>query len=181
MDFRYEKTVDRPRETLKKGVLSVELVLIYSFFVAGLGYSISKDRTKTKQALFIARRILVKMLPSLLIIIGLVGLMLGFIPPKTIEYYLGAEAGFSGTLLAAAVGAITFIPNIISIPLAASLLRSGAAVITIATFITTLTMVGTITAPIEIKELGVKYTILRNIFSFIFALLIGLVMGVILI
>lgn len=159
----------------------MELVLIYSFFIAAMSYSIYHDREKTKKALFIGSRILLKMLPSLLIIVGLVGLLLGFVPPETIEQYLGAGAGFSGTVLAAIVGAITFIPNIISIPLAASLLRSGAAVMTIATFITTLTMVGTVTAPIEIRELGAKFTLLRNLLSFAFALLIGLIMGVILI
>lgn len=159
----------------------MELVLIYSFLIAGLSYSIYQDREKTKNAIFLGIRIMLKMLPSLLIIVGIVGLMLGFIPPETIERFLGAEAGFSGTMLAGIVGAVTFIPNIISIPLAASLLRSGAAVMTIATLITTLTMVGTVTAPIEIRELGVKFTLLRNLLSFIFALLIGFIMGVILI
>ncbi len=159
----------------------MELILIYSFLIIGLAISIYKDRDKTKKAFFIGGKILVKMLPSLLIIVGLVGLLLGFVPPDTIGLYLGKDAGFTGTILAATVGAITFIPSIVSIPLAGSLLRSGAAVMTIATFITTLTMVGTVTAPLEIRELGVKFTLLRNLLSFTFALLIGLVMGVILI
>lgn len=158
----------------------MELILIYSFLIISLSYCISKDRARTKKAIFVGGRILLKMLPSLLLIVGLVGLLLGFIPPETIEQYLGEGAGFSGTILAAVVGAITFIPSIISIPLAGSLLRSGAAVMTIATFITTLTMVGTVTAPLEIRELGVKFTLIRNSLSFIFALLIGMLMGVIL-
>lgn len=158
----------------------MELVLIYSFLIVGLTVSIYKDRSKTKKAVFIGARILMKMLPSLLLIVGLVGLILGFIPSDTIGHYMGTEAGFSGTLLAAVFGAIIFIPSIVSIPLAGSLLRSGAAVMTIATFITTLTMVGTITAPLEIKELGKRFTLLRNGLSFIFALCIGLIMGVIL-
>ncbi len=158
----------------------MELVLIYAFLLVGLAVSLSKDRGKTKKALLVGSRIFIKMTPSLLLIIGLVGLLLGFIPPQTIKQYLGTDAGFQGTLLAAVAGAITLIPNIISIPLASSLLRSGATIATIATFITTLTMVGTITAPIEIRELGVKYTLLRNGLSFVFALCIGLLMGVVL-
>ncbi len=158
----------------------MELIMIYAFLFAGLAFSLSRDRGKTKKALFVGSRILIKMAPSLLLIIGLVGLLLGFVPPQTIKQYLGADAGFQGTLLAAVTGAITLIPNIISIPLASSLLRSGATVATIATFITTLTMVGTLTAPIEIRELGLKYTLLRNGLSFVFALCIGLLMGVIL-
>lgn len=158
----------------------MELVLIYSFLIAGLAYSLYKDRRKTGKACLIAGKSLLKMLPSLLLIVGLVGLLLGFIPPKTIGLYLGKEAGFGGTLLAAVIGAITFIPSLISLPLAGSLLRSGASAMTIAAFITTLTMVGTVTAPLEIKEMGKKFTFIRNGLSFIFALLIGLIMGVIL-
>ena len=50
----------------------------------------------------------------------------------------------------------------------------------VAAFITTLTMVGVVTLPLEIKEMGKKITILRNVFSFVFAIVIALIMGVIL-
>ncbi|HDH27594.1 MAG TPA: permease, partial [Euryarchaeota archaeon] len=46
--------------------------------------------------------------------------------------------------------------------------------------ITTLTMVGFVTLPLEIKVLGKKLAILRNLFSFIIALIIAVIMGVIL-
>ncbi|WP_241423576.1 permease [Candidatus Contubernalis alkaliaceticus] len=100
-------------------------MLIYSFLIIGLAVSIYKDRGKTKKAVFIGSRIFIKMLPSLLLIVGLVGLILVFIPPDTIGRYMGTEAGFSGTLLAAVFGAITFIPSIVSIPLAGSLALVG--------------------------------------------------------
>lgn len=160
--------------------MKMELLLIYSFLIAGLGYSLYQDRQKTIKACMIGGKMLLKMVPGLLFIVGLVGLLLGFVPPEWIEHNLGQEAGFGGTLLAAAVGAITFIPSLVSLPLAGSLLRSGASVMTIAAFITTLTMVGTVTAPLEIKEMGKRFTLLRNGFSLIFALLIGLIMGVVL-
>jgi uncharacterized membrane protein YraQ (UPF0718 family) len=158
----------------------MELVIIYSFFIAGLGFSIYKDRQKTKKAFLVAGRMLLKMLPGLLLIVAFVGLLLGFVPPKVIGHYLGRDAGFAGTLLAAVIGGITLIPALVSFPLAGSLLRSGAAVMTVAAFITTLTMVGTVTASLEIRELGKRFTLLRNILSFLFALLIGIIMGVIL-
>ncbi len=158
----------------------MELIIIYTFFVVALSYSIWKDREKTKKSFLVAGRVLSKMGPSLLLIVGLVGLLLGFIPPETISHYLGEGTDFQGTLTVAIIGAITFIPSLVSLPLAGSLLRSGAAVINIAVFITTLTMVGTVTAPLEIKELGKELTLLRNLFSLAFALIIGLLMEVIL-
>lgn len=50
----------------------------------------------------------------------------------------------------------------------------------IAAFVTTLVMVGVITAPLEMKFFGKKFTFWRNLLSFIFALIIALIMGAIL-
>ena len=46
-------------------------------------------------------------------------------------------------------------------------------------FLTTLTMVGVVTFPLEKKEFGVKFTAVRNGLSFLFAIIIAYVMGVI--
>lgn len=54
----------------------------------------------------------------------------------------------------------------------------GAPPASLAAFVTTLTMVGTVTAPIEISYFGKRFTLLRQSLSFITAILIGLLMGV---
>jgi hypothetical protein len=46
-------------------------------------------------------------------------------------------------------------------------------------FLTTLTMVGLVTFPLERREFGLRFTTTRNIFSFAFAIMIALAMGVI--
>ena len=73
-----------------------------------------------------------------------------------------------------------FIPSLIAFPLAASLLEGGAAVGTVAGFIASLTMIGVVSLPVEVRELGVKMTALRNGLGFLFALAIAVVMGVLL-
>lgn len=156
------------------------IIIIYSLLAICLVFSLVKSRQKTKQALKVAVMALWKMAPGLLAIVGVVGLILGILPPETISRLVGAEAGLMATVSAALLGAITLIPALISFPLAASLLRSGATVTTIAAFITTLVMVGFVTAPLEAKTLGKKFMLLRNGLSFIAALLIAATMGVIL-
>jgi len=47
-------------------------------------------------------------------------------------------------------------------------------------FLTTLTMVGIATFPLETREFGLKFAFIRNGLSFVFAIAIALVMGVIL-
>lgn len=156
------------------------IIVIYGIVLFFLLYSIVKDKQKTKKAFKVALKSLNKTAPSLIVIIGLVGLTLGVLPPETISRLLGEQAGILATMGAALIGAITLIPSLIAYPLAGSLLRAGATVTTISAFITTLVMVGFVTAPMEIKELGKKFTILRNVLGFLAALVIGALMGVIL-
>jgi uncharacterized membrane protein YraQ (UPF0718 family) len=162
------------------GLMMTTIIVIYSLLAICLIWSLLKSRQKTKQSFKVAAKALRKMAPGLLAIVGVVGLILGLLPPETITRLVGEEAGLLATVTAAVLGAITLIPALISFPLAASLLRSGATVTTIAAFITTLVMVGFVTAPMEIKALGKKFTLLRNGLSFVAALIIAGLMGVIL-
>ena len=153
------------------------IITIYSFLALTIGVSFYKDKKKTKKAFIVAKKALLKMAPSLLAILGVVGLILGVLTPETISRLIGAEAGIWATVLGAVLGALTLIPSIIAFPLAGSLLRSGATTMTISAFVTTLVMVGVITAPMEIQSLGKKFTFLRNSLSFISALIIAVIMG----
>jgi uncharacterized membrane protein YraQ (UPF0718 family) len=128
-------------------------------------------------ALMIALKSFFRILPMVVAIVILIGLILGFVPKDQISKIVGEQAGFKGILVVAMLGAILHIPSIISFPLASSLLKSGASITAVAVFITTLTMIGVVTLPIEIRELGRKIAILRNGMSFVIAIVIGLVMG----
>ncbi len=158
----------------------VTIITIYGLLGICLIASVIKSKDKTKKAFKIAGKALLKTAPSLLSVLGIVGLTLGLLTPETISGLVGAEAGFSATILAAVIGAVTLIPSLVAFPLAGSLLRSGATVMTISAFITTLVMVGVMTAPMEIKELGKKFTLLRNSLGFAAALIIAGIMGVLL-
>ncbi len=128
-------------------------------------------------ALVIALRSFVRILPMVVAIVIFIGLLLGFVPKSVISEIVGEQAGFKGILVVAILGAILHIPSLISFPLASSLLESGASVTAVAVFITTLTMIGVVTLPLEIRELGKKIALLRNGMSFVIAIVIGLIMG----
>ena len=57
-------------------------------------------------------------------------------------------------------------------------MNAGVSVVPSVAFLTTLTMVGIVTFPFEKKAFGTKFTAIRNGLSFLFAILIALVMGV---
>lgn len=156
------------------------LLLIYGIVGISLVFSGLKSPEKTSRAFVIAGKAFKKTLPSLLSVIGVIGLTFGLLTPETISGLVGAEAGLKATLIAAVIGAITLIPSLVAFPLAASLLRAGATVMTISVFVTTLVMVGVMTAPMEMKLLGKPFTFLRNGLGLLAALMIAAIMGVVL-
>ena len=157
--------------------MSFTFVFVNLFEFICLLLAFIKDREKTRHALVIALRSFLRILPMVIATIILIGLILGFVSKEQISEVIGEQAGIKGVLIIASLGAVLHIPSIISFPLAASLLRGGASVTSVAVFITTLTMIGIVTLPVEIRELGRKFAILRNSLSFIIAILIGLIMG----
>jgi uncharacterized membrane protein YraQ (UPF0718 family) len=160
--------------------MSLTVVVINLFALLCLVYAIVRDRARAQKSLTMALKSFVRILPTVLLIIVVIGVFLAFAPPDQVAKLIGQQAGLPGILAIAGIGAVLHIPALTSFPLAASLLQRGASIAAVAAFITTLTMVGVVTMPIEIRELGAKMAILRNGLSLVTAILIALLMGVIL-
>ncbi|MBN1289482.1 MAG: permease [Actinobacteria bacterium] len=160
--------------------MSLTAIVINLLVAVALVASVLKDRNKTALALKVAWNALKRLGPSVLVVIIIIGLFLGFIPEDWIAGIIGSRSGILGVLVSAFLGSILFIPAILAFPLGASLLESGASIMSVAAFITTLTMVGFVFIPVEIKELGKKFTVLRNGLSLIAALIVAVLMGLIL-
>ena len=143
-----------------------------------LGVSFAKDKVKTVQALKMALGMGRGMLASILSIIFAIGLILTILPPTEIANFVGKQSVLLATVVAALFGTITLVPAFIAFPLVGTLVGAGVGVVPSVAFLTTLTMVGVVTFPLEKKEFGVKFTTVRNGLSFLFAIIIALVMGV---
>jgi uncharacterized membrane protein YraQ (UPF0718 family) len=149
------------------------ILLLVSFY---------KDKKKTKMALKKAWKAFENIMPEFLVVILLVGLLLAIMNPELISSIIGDKSGWFGVVLAAVLGSITLIPGFVAFPMTALLLDGGAGYMQIGAFISALMMVGIVTIPVEIKYFGKKLTIYRNalafIFSFVVALVIGMVMSI---
>ncbi|MDG6229398.1 MAG: permease [Candidatus Thermoplasmatota archaeon] len=160
--------------------MNMTALIINSIALIALIIAFIKNKEKTILSLKIAGKTFIMMLPMIFIIIIIIGLLLGFVPPDQISRFIGEQSGPGGVLLVGILGALMHIPALLSFPLAASMLSSGASVTSVVAFITTLTMIGMITLPLEIQILGKKMAFLRNGLSFIIALSIAFIMGLIL-
>lgn len=142
------------------GILNVCNRLILSFL---------KDREKTKMALKKAWKAFENILPQFLSILIIISVMLAVLSPEIISKIISRQSGWIGMVFASIIGSITLIPGFVAFPLASALLKSGAGILQIAVFVSTLMMVGIVTMPVEIKYFGKKATILRNTWAFIFS------------
>lgn len=149
------------------------IITIIAFIV-----SIIKDKEKTLNAMKMSRGMMKNMIGEIIGILFLIGLILTFIPPETIKNVLGNSNTLISTIVSAVVGSVTLIPAFVAFPLVGSFVDAGASIVPAVAFLTTLTMVGFVTFPLEKEEFGFKFTILRNGLSFIFAVVIAIMMGV---
>jgi uncharacterized membrane protein YraQ (UPF0718 family) len=155
--------------------------IIFISLSAGLTVlSLLLDRKKTLMGLKRGWNMFKNVLLPFLSILVLVSVLLYIIPPRLITEYLGANSGVLGFSIAAVVGSITLIPGFISYPIAAGLIQQGASYAVVATFMTTLMMVGVVTLPLEIRYLGKTAALMRNALNFVAAIIIGLAVGLIL-
>lgn len=160
--------------------MNITVLVINGLAIAGLIAAFLKDKERGLRSTKAAFVSFAQILPTIFIIVVIIGLLLGFFPEETIRQFIGDQSGVKGLLITAGGGSILHIPSIIAFPLAASFLDIGVSITFAAVFITTLTMIGVVTLPVEIRELGWRFALLRNGLSFVAALIIALIMGAIL-
>lgn len=155
------------------------IYIIWAITFLLLALSFFKDKDKTRSALKSAFKTFKGLFKGIFLMVVILGFILAIIPKETL-IGLFSHKGITGFILVSFVGAIVTIPGPIAFPLAGSLYSLGASKAMLASFITTLTMVGLVTAPLEISFFGKRFTFIRQSLSFIAAIIIGLIMGAIL-
>lgn len=152
---------------------TVFICALYATALLFLLASLLRDRRKTRLALKKAVHMFAGVLPQFISVLLFSGLLLALLPPQAIGRLLGREAGLGGMLFSALVGAVALVPVMVVFPLVGQLLEDGAGIAQMAVFISTLTTVGIVTLPMEIRYWGKKAALLRNLLAFLAAFLIA--------
>jgi uncharacterized membrane protein YraQ (UPF0718 family) len=150
---------------------------LYLLVAVGIAISFIASREKTLQALKIAARRFLGILPAFLMMLMLVAVVLFFLPDEVITAYLGVDNRILSTFFGSLLGSITLMPGFIAFPLCGILLEKGVAYMVLSAFTTTLMMVGVLTYPVESAYFGAKVTIVRNALSFLTALVVAAATG----
>ncbi len=110
----------------------------------------------------------------------LMGLMEIWIPKDKIQKWLGSESGMKGVVISFALGTLPTGPLYVAFPMTASLLRKGASITNMVIFLGSWAALKIPQLMVEIKFLGIVFTSLRFILTFIALVLVGTLMEFIL-
>jgi len=154
-------------------------IILWIITAVLLGISFYLKKKETLNAIKKAKKMMGTMMPQILMILLVLGILLGIMPPEYIEKILGENQTVLSVVIASVFGSVTIIPAFVAFPLVGSIVDQGASYAVAAAFLTTLTMVGIATISLEKKQFGTKFTVLRNTLSFGAALVIALVLGLV--
>lgn len=116
----------------------------------------------------------VKLLPLLAVVLLLTGFVQVLLPREWVANWLSDEAGWRGIGVAWVAGALTPGGGPIGMSLAAALVRSGAGLGVVVTYLTSLSMLSFIRLPMEIALYGGRLTGLRLLASLMLPPVAGL-------
>jgi uncharacterized membrane protein YraQ (UPF0718 family) len=139
---------------------------------AALLISLVANPGKTRASLLKGARMFWGVLPTLLGVLAVVSLVLAAVTPAMLERILAGD-GPVPFVAALGIGSVALMPGFIAYPLAGLLRQNGAATPVLAAFITSLMMVGVLTLPLEARFFGWRVSLLRNVLSFVGAVLVA--------
>lgn len=151
--------------------------IVYGLCILLLTISFIKDKEKTRLAIKNGFKSWENIMPQFLFIIIIVAILLSLIDPISISKLIGPKSGLFGISLSSIIGSITMMPTFVAFSTGDSLLKSGAGYAQVAALISTLTMVGILTFPLEASYMGKKAAFFRNLIAFLFAFLVAFFVG----
>ncbi len=155
-------------------ILLVLVIILYAV------YFIKGDKNKLKDASKKSVKMFVQNSIRLFAIFVIIAILEKFLSPQAVSQFLLKFRGFVGIVVGALTGAVMMSPAATSYPIGQYLFAHNASYSLVAAFLFTWVGIGVVALPLEFKFLGKKFTLLRNSFTFIAAILIALIMGAIL-
>ena len=118
---------------------------------------------------------MVQIFPLLIFALVVAGMIQILLPAELISKWIGVESGWKGIMIGSAVGGFTPGGPFVSMPIAASLLHSGASVGSMVAYMTAWSIWSVNRLPMEVGIMGWKFTMIRLASSLVLPPLAGLI------
>lgn len=151
--------------------------ILYGLCIILTLVSFFKDKEKTKRALINGIKSFENIMPQFLSILVIIGIGLTILKPETISTLIGNDSGILGVVLSSLVGSVIMMPTFVAFSTGNTLIQNGAGYAQVSALITTLTMVGVLTFPLEAKYIGKRGAFYRNFLAFLFSFVVAFFIG----
>lgn len=151
--------------------------ILYGLCIVLTLVSFFKDKEKTKRALINGIKSFENIMPQFLSILVIIGIGLTILKPETISTLIGNDSGILGVVLSSLVGSLIMMPTFVAFSTGNTLIQNGAGYAQVSALITTLTMVGVLTFPLEAKYIGKRGAFYRNFLAFLFSFVVAFFIG----
>lgn len=157
------------RKTLLGMSIAAFILCVIAVFQGGI--------THLTQGVFQGIELLARLLPILIIAFFVAGLISVLISEEMVSKWLGKEAGWKGPLFGALAGALVPGGPFFFYPLMATLIISGAEVGTLMSFVAAKTIWSVGRIPLEVALVGTELTFIRLAITFIFPVVVGILVN----
>ncbi len=130
------------------------------------------ERPTFKKALINAAKTLYTIFPMLLAVIGLVGLFETYITPEMLQSLFSGSPLYD-TMVGTLVGGVSVGQPFLSYIIGGELLEEGISLYAVTAFILSFVTLGVVQLPFEYALFGLRFTLVRNLLSLLFALIIA--------
>lgn len=151
-------------------------VLIFFVYV-GLMIWIPSVANKASLVAFDYFKEMIWIMPPVFILMGLIEV---WIPKDKIKQWLGGKSGIKGMAVSFALGTLPTGPLYVAFPMTATLISKGASITNMVIFLGSWAALKIPQLMVEIKFLGVSFTLLRFVLTLTALILMGLLMEAIL-
>lgn len=139
---------------LKRYALPGVIALIFLV----LGFALPETAARSSRVMWDYFKEMALILPPVFILMGLMDV---WISKNKIQKWLGEGSGLKGALIAVAIGTLPTGPLYVAFPMTAALIRKGASVLNMVLFLGAWAALKIPQLMVEIKFLGVAFTLLR--------------------
>ncbi len=116
----------------------------------------------------------VQIIPLLIFAFIIAGLVQVLLPQQLISTWVGEESGFRGILIGTLAGALTPGGPYVSLPIAAGLLKTGASIPTMVTFVSAWSLLAVARLPLEVGIMGWRFSLMHRLSVLLLAPLAGI-------
>ncbi|MFA7099577.1 MAG: permease [Eubacteriales bacterium] len=151
--------------------------ILIAFVFIGLAIWIPDTAARSSQVTWDYFKEMALIMPAVFILMGLMEI---WVPKDKIQKWLGSGSGIKGAAISVALGTLPTGPLYVAFPMTGSLIRKGASVTNMVIFLGSWAALKIPQLMVEIKFLGVSFTLLRFSLTLVALLLVGLLMETIL-